>query len=51
MEREGTISPNDRELILFTDSVDEAMNWLKERAVVKFGLRKLFKPVPLIGER
>lgn len=45
MENSGTISPWDRNLILFTDSIDEAMNHLRMRVVKRFGLRQqLFIP-------
>lgn len=51
MEKVGTISAKDRELMLFTDSIDEAIDWLKEHAVTKFGLRKSFKPSGILGEK
>jgi uncharacterized protein (TIGR00730 family) len=51
MAKEGTISKADMELILFTDSVEEAMKWLEENAVTKFGLRRTFKPVGILGEK
>lgn len=51
MCKAGTISEKDKELILFTDSVDEAMHFLKEHAVEKFGLRKTFMPSGILGER
>jgi predicted Rossmann-fold nucleotide-binding protein len=34
----GTIAQNDLHLLLFTDSVDEAMNHIEKYAVEKFGL-------------
>ena len=34
----GTIDAEDLKLLLFTDSVDEAMTHINEHAVVKFGL-------------
>lgn len=40
MKEQGTISPEDLDLCLFTDSVDEAVNHIRENAVVKFGLKK-----------
>ena len=51
MVEEGTIAKADMDLILFTDSVEEAMKWLEQGAVEKFGLRKTFKPVGIFGER
>ncbi|GAB4141988.1 MAG: TIGR00730 family Rossman fold protein [Bacteroidia bacterium] len=51
MENNGTISSADKELVLFTDSVSEAMQWLQEKSVDKFGLRKVYKPKPWFWER
>ena len=39
MKRVGTISPDDLDLCLFTDSVEEAINHLQEYSIKKFGLR------------
>ena len=39
MKQKGTISPEDLELCLFTDSVEEAINHLKINAIEKFGLK------------
>jgi uncharacterized protein (TIGR00730 family) len=45
MIERGTISEQDRKLLLFTDSVDEAMDHLKRNVVKRFGLRQqLFIP-------
>lgn len=41
MVKRGTVSPDDRKLILFTDSVDEAMAHLKKNVVKRFGLKQL----------
>ncbi len=38
MVREATISPEDADLCLFTDSIDEAVQYLKIYAIDKFGL-------------
>ena len=48
----GTISAHDLDLMLVTDSVDEAMTHIEERAVVKFGLTRSRRPKPsiLLGE-
>jgi uncharacterized protein (TIGR00730 family) len=52
MKNAGTISAADAELVLFTDSVDEAMGWLAEKAIAKYGLTKrVIRPVKLFGER
>lgn len=52
MIRGGTISPEDLDLLKFTDSPDEAVAHLQEHAVKQFGLRR--KRVPkksaLLGE-
>ena len=49
----GTISAHDLDLMLVTDSVDEAMTHIDHRAVVKFGLTRNRRPKPsiLLGER
>lgn len=53
MADEGTISPDDPELIFFTDDVDEAVAHLKRHAVRQFGLRKkhIPKPIKVLGEK
>lgn len=53
MAEEGTISPEDPELIFFTDSVKEAKAHLQRHAVRQFGLRRkhLPKPMPVLGEK
>ena len=53
MLEKGTISPEDAELICWTDSVEEAVAHLQQKAVLQFGLRE--EPLPLcnvlLGER
>jgi uncharacterized protein (TIGR00730 family) len=39
MKEQGTISPEDLELCLFTDSVEEAINHLQEKSILKFKLK------------
>ena len=39
MKMEGTISPEDLKLCLFTDSVDEAVKHIQDNAINKFGLK------------
>ena len=39
MKQSGTISPEDLQLCLFTDSIPEAIQHLKEHAIGKFGLK------------
>lgn len=53
MIEEGTISPDDLELILLTDSVDEAVSHVQKHAVDKFSLdlRKIPAPSKLLGEK
>lgn len=53
MAEEGTISPEDPDLIFFTDDVDEAVAHLQRHAVRQFDLRRrrLPKPNPLLDER
>lgn len=53
MKEEGLISPVDLELLTLTDSVSDAMEVLKEKAIKQFNLRKVALPEaqPLLGER
>jgi uncharacterized protein (TIGR00730 family) len=41
MKKQATISPEDLNLCLFTDSVDEAVSYLKENAISKFELKPI----------
>lgn len=50
MNREGTISPGDLELVDVTDSVDEAIRFLREKAITPFGLKPARKPFRWLGE-
>jgi uncharacterized protein (TIGR00730 family) len=52
MAEEGVISPQDPDLIFFTDSVEEAKAHLQRNAVRQFGLRRknVPKPMPVLGE-
>jgi uncharacterized protein (TIGR00730 family) len=47
MKRKQTISPQDLDLILVTDSIDEAVEFIKEQSIVKYGLVTGRKPSPL----
>lgn len=40
MKKEETISPEDLNLFLFTDSIEEAVEYLKVESIQKFGLEK-----------
>lgn len=53
MLRGATISPEDLELIKWTDSVEEAVAHLQEKAVRQFGLHRAHRPthIPWLGER
>ena len=53
MVKEGTISAADVDLLLFTDSVEEAIAHLQERSVREFGLRQHCQPhrSALLGEK
>ncbi len=53
MAEAGTISPDDPELIFFTDDVEEAAAHLQRHAVRQFGLRrkKVPEPMALLGEK
>jgi uncharacterized protein (TIGR00730 family) len=46
-----TIAAADLDLLLITDSVDEAMAYLRRNAVQRFGLEPRPKPSVLLGER
>ena len=52
MAEEGTISPDDPELIFFTDDVEDAKAHLQRHAVRQFGLRRKKHPQPIkiLGE-
>jgi uncharacterized protein (TIGR00730 family) len=52
MAEEGVISPQDPELIFFTDSVEEAKAHLQRHAVRQFGLRRknIPRPIHALGE-
>jgi uncharacterized protein (TIGR00730 family) len=52
MIEEGTISENDLELMLLTDSVEEAISHIQKHAVDKFSLdlRRIPTPSKLLGE-
>lgn len=53
MAEAGTISPEDPDLIFFTDDISEAMAHLQRHAVRQFGLRRrpMPKPKTILGER
>lgn len=40
MKAAGTISPEDLNLCLFTDSVEEAIKHLQQKSIIKFGLKE-----------
>jgi hypothetical protein len=43
MKVEATISPEDLKLCLFTDSIEEAVNYIQDNAIKKFGLKAVSK--------
>ena len=49
MLKEGTISANDPSLYLVTDSIDEAINYIKEKSIIEFGLKPASSPKPFWG--
>lgn len=53
MVRVGTIGAEDMNLLLFTDSVDEAMDHIEKYAVEKFGLvrKKMPRATRELGEK
>ncbi len=52
MVRESTIDATDLDLLLFTDSVDEAMSYIRRQTVETFGLdlKRVPKPSLVLGE-
>jgi uncharacterized protein (TIGR00730 family) len=46
----GTISAKDLDLVIVTDSVQEAIEHLESYAVQKLGFRKVMKPSKMLGE-
>lgn len=53
MAKAGSVSPGDLQLFHITDSVDEAVNFLLEKAIKPFGLKPVIrsKPKSWLGER
>lgn len=53
MVADKTISPEDVELFLFTDSVQEAMAHIEKYAIEGFGLtkQKVYRPYAMLGEK
>lgn len=52
MIAEKTIDPEDRDIFFITDSVDEAMKYLKEHSIDRFGLKPASpKTKKILGER
>lgn len=49
MLNEKTISQQDRDLLIFTDSIDEAINHIRSKMVRNFGFR--LKANPILGEK
>lgn len=47
MKRKETISPEDINLILVTDSVDEAISFIKDKSIARFGLVPAGKHSPI----
>jgi uncharacterized protein (TIGR00730 family) len=46
MKENGTISPEDKDLFLFTDSVEDAVNYIRDNTIKKFNLRPESTPRP-----
>lgn len=46
----GTISPHDLDFLLFTDDIQEAVNFIEQRSIAKFKLRQ-YQPQPWLLER
>ncbi len=50
MARAGMIAPHDLDLIYATDSVDDAINHIREKAIEAFGLKRAARHLPWLGE-
>lgn len=52
MVQEKTISPEDLNLLLVTDSIEETIQHIRKYSIEQFGLKRtrVFKPSPLLGE-
>ena len=46
-----TIGARDRDLMLVTDDLEEAVHHIRIHAIEQFGLRRVYRPSPLLGER
>ena len=51
MATAGTISTRDRDLMLVTDDLEEAVHHIRIHAVERFGLHRVYRPSALLGER
>jgi len=51
LARAGTVSAQDLDLLLITDSVEEAMAHIRYHAIERFGLRPPVRPWSILGER
>ncbi len=53
MKQKGTISPDDLNLYLITDSIEEAVNYIKNNTIEKYGLlpKERFRPFGWLRER
>lgn len=49
MLKSGTISANDRSLYLVTDSISEAINYIKEKSIIAYKLQYAKSPKPFWG--
>ncbi len=51
MVRQKTISPEDLNLLMLTDSVEEAMAHIEKHAIQKFELKRTPQPIRMLGEK
>jgi hypothetical protein len=49
MLEEGTISESDQKLYIVTDSIPEAINYIKEKSIMAFGLKYMKPKKPFFG--
>jgi predicted Rossmann-fold nucleotide-binding protein len=49
MLKAGTISPKDKDLYLVTDSIPQAIGYIKEKSIAAFGLTHMKAKKPFFG--
>ncbi len=47
LKEQGTISPADAALVLVTDDMNEAIEWIRQKSILKYGLKPANKAAPI----